>query len=445
MVVLNRVRNLKIYITSHRVHKVWGSPIFFPIIFIMYGVDLEEYLLEGEQIRTGLIKATLICLLITSSIAGLGLYLDIVWHHNIPFESFWSPAHIILYSGVFGSALLLLIASRLEGWNYIFGSVRNIRFLPGLVYPQPLFIAALGTLIVLIAGAIDERWHSILGGGESAYSWPHNLALSGGVILGFAVVSIINSVKTHHKSITMIGWVLLSISFPIVLYRYIGYLVLPYSYIEELVKDPILSGDVAWLEITENILRYNVSANNYIFSPFAFYLMTIIFLYPISTLNLSSSHGIRYRFLEYPILSSILIYIGSRYLFDYIMFSMGYRVLWFTHIAASLIILGLLYDVSRRLLNIGDLYIWIFSVIPSSLIYMLMLGYEPTKTLFGVIGAIFACISSIYITRYILSSIEDLDEKFIVSIIVLVVIIPLVLGSVDSFLRYGVWVFPPTP
>ena len=407
----------------------------------------EKIVGRGElAVGVGVGKAIIALLFASLLVAGLGLYSDLVWHQNTPFESFWTPAHATLYGGMIGVALLLLIAPRVGAWRTIFGGgVRFLRILPRMSYPHPLAIAVLGTATVLVAGALDERWHSILGGGESAYSWPHNLALSGGVILGLAGVSIIDHVKRFSRGLAVFGWIVLSVSWPIVLYRYAGYVRFSYNDLRELVMDEHLAQDPAWLGIMENVIKYNIAGENYLFAPPAIFLVSALFLYVASSIHPLGSGGFSRAVARFPAFSSALIYVLSVLAIDSAIRFMGYRAITPIHVLVSLLAMGLAYDLARRILAGRDLASWAVAIAVGSLIYVWLLSYSFSEALIALLLALAFGVSSIYIGRALLSSIRSLDARFAIYMLILIVAVPLLLGSVDSFLRYEAWFFPPRP
>ena len=408
----------------------------------------EEKIVGRGKLAVGVTvgKAIIAFLFASLLVAGLGLYSDLVWHQNTPFESFWTPAHATLYGGMIGVALLLLIAPRVDAWRTIFGNgVRFLRILPRMSYPHPLAIAVLGTATVLVAGALDERWHSILGGGESAYSWPHNLALSGGVILGLAGVSIIDHVKRFSRGLAVFGWIVLSVSWPIVLYRYAGYVRFSYNDLRELVMDEHLAQDPAWLGIMENVIKYNIAGENYLFAPPAIFLVSALFLYVASSIHPLGSGGFSRAIARFPAFSSALIYVLSVLAIDSAIRFMGYRAITPLHVLVSLLAMGLVYDLARRFLADRDPASWAVAIAVGSLIYVWLLSYSISEALIAVVLALAFGVSSIYIGRALLSSIRSLDARFAIYMLILIIAVPLLLGSVDSFLRYEAWFFPPRP
>jgi hypothetical protein len=108
-----------------------------------------------------------------------GLYLDGWAHNNIPeqIDSFFTPWHLILYSGYAVSAAII-------GITYIFNLRKGYSWLQAL--PRAYMTSLLGALIFAVAGNLDFIWHSLFGFEENveALVSPSHLSLAvGGVMM----------------------------------------------------------------------------------------------------------------------------------------------------------------------------------------------------------------------------------------------------------------------
>lgn len=117
--------------------------------------------------------------LLLATIAGFGW--DRAWHATHPFEDFWSPPHLFIYSalaltaGVFAR---LLYDQQVRG---CFGHPTMTVPLAGKISP-PLFMAAAGLFTVFMAGGADNLWHTSFGLDETGWSFPHAM-LGWGLLL----------------------------------------------------------------------------------------------------------------------------------------------------------------------------------------------------------------------------------------------------------------------
>lgn len=113
---------------------------------------------------------TLVFMLVTM---GIGLSWDRAWHARHPFETFYSPPHLFIYTATIVTILLvagLTFSARLRPW---FGTAFRLRL---FAFPVPgaLVIAAGGLGMLGFAGLVlDTYWHTTFGLDETAWSMPH--------------------------------------------------------------------------------------------------------------------------------------------------------------------------------------------------------------------------------------------------------------------------------
>ena len=122
-------------------------------------------------------------LAITSS--SIGGAWDVSWHRSIGRDTFWTPAHILIYAcgvlaGIVGAWLVL---------NATFGrdeQLRNVSVkIRGLRAPLGVFLAGWGGVAMLTSAPFDNWWHNAYGLDVKIVSPPHTL-----LILGIRAVSI---------------------------------------------------------------------------------------------------------------------------------------------------------------------------------------------------------------------------------------------------------------
>lgn len=115
-------------------------------------------------------------------LVGLGVALqvgaanwDIIWHGLVNVESFFSPPHTALYSGV-GLSLIATVVGIVISIRRKFSSKS-----PYSVYcsiPDPLKLIALGCLVEVFSGQFDNWWHTNFGF-DGLLSPPHLMLISG--------------------------------------------------------------------------------------------------------------------------------------------------------------------------------------------------------------------------------------------------------------------------
>ncbi len=101
----------------------------------------------------------------------LAFYWDEVWHTDKGRDSFWIPAHQMLYGSV--AALLVVVivwAALLRRQGETFAAIAR---------HWPLVLAFTGTAVTLLDAPIDGVWHNVFGRDAVFWSPPHVLAVAG--------------------------------------------------------------------------------------------------------------------------------------------------------------------------------------------------------------------------------------------------------------------------
>jgi hypothetical protein len=122
---------------------------------------------------------------------------DIIWHGVVNVESFFTPPHTVLYSGV-GLSLIATFAG-------ILFSIRQKTLLkkPYSIYykiPNPLKLIALGCLVEVFSGQFDNWWHANFGF-DGLLSPPHLMLISGMLlsILGALIGTHFSEIRKKFK------------------------------------------------------------------------------------------------------------------------------------------------------------------------------------------------------------------------------------------------------
>jgi hypothetical protein len=123
---------------------------------------------------------------------------DIIWHGVVNVESFFTPPHTVLYSGVglsLVSTLVGVIFSIKHG-NHSTGSIFSIHHR----IPAPLKLIILGSLVEVFSGQFDNWWHSNFGF-DGLLSPPHLMLISGMLlsIIGALIGTHLSDSKTKFK------------------------------------------------------------------------------------------------------------------------------------------------------------------------------------------------------------------------------------------------------
>lgn len=116
----------------------------------------------------------------------IGALWDGAWHANNPFDSFWSPPHVFIYTMATLSALTAATLGFDSRLRACFGPGFRVPVLKFEV-PGALAILAGGFAVIGVAGLLDDVWHSSFGLDETGWSTPHSM-LGWGILvamLGF--------------------------------------------------------------------------------------------------------------------------------------------------------------------------------------------------------------------------------------------------------------------
>ena len=131
------------------------------------------------------------CCVLATTFATIGGVWDISWHESIGRDSFWTPAHLLIYlCGVLaglGCGYLILSttfdpASPLRG-----PSVR----LWGFRGPLGAFIAAWGGIAMIVSAPFDNWWHNAYGLDVKVLSPPHVVLILGLLSIRFGTLILI--------------------------------------------------------------------------------------------------------------------------------------------------------------------------------------------------------------------------------------------------------------
>src|SRR5579875_1160502 len=114
---------------------------------------------------------------VTSAMIG-GAW-DVAWHRSIGRDTFWTPAHMMIYlCGVLAGVVGMYLVTRAT-----FGNDRELRAasvsILGLHAPLGVFLAGWGGLAMLTSAPFDNWWHNAYGLDVKIISPPHTLLILG--------------------------------------------------------------------------------------------------------------------------------------------------------------------------------------------------------------------------------------------------------------------------
>lgn len=114
---------------------------------------------------------------------GVGFEWDRRWHATHPFEDFFSPPHLFIYSLHLAATITLAYIAftpRLRQW---FGPTFRLPLVPFPI-PGSIGLAGAGFAVVALAGLFDAIWHTTFGLDETNWSFPHSM-LGWGLFVAF--------------------------------------------------------------------------------------------------------------------------------------------------------------------------------------------------------------------------------------------------------------------
>ncbi|MCW5559924.1 MAG: hypothetical protein KIT22_19065, partial [Verrucomicrobiae bacterium] len=140
-------------------------------------------------------------LVTASACITVGILWDISWHLTIGRDTFWTPAHLMIY---LGGVLAGLVASGLL-WRATVppaaeaheAPLASIRIL-GLRAPLGAWVAAWGGSAMLISAPLDDWWHNAYGLDVRILSPPHALLAAG--MYGVAVGAVLLAAAARNRS-----------------------------------------------------------------------------------------------------------------------------------------------------------------------------------------------------------------------------------------------------
>jgi len=132
-----------------------------------------------EAVKVKTIPWYVWCFFAATISAVIGGVWDISWHKSIGRDSFWTPAHMMIYlCGVLaglGSAYLILSTT----WNQRAPLRDTSVTMWGFRGPLGAFIGAWGGMAMLVSAPFDDWWHSAYGLDVKVLSPPHVVLILG--------------------------------------------------------------------------------------------------------------------------------------------------------------------------------------------------------------------------------------------------------------------------
>jgi len=141
--------------------------------------------------RTAAIPWYVWCLAASVTCNAFGGYWDISWHISIGRDTFWTPAHMMVYL----AGILAGIASGYTILATTFGSSSGSRDTAVSIWrfrgPLGCFMAAWGGIAMLTSAPFDNWWHAAYGLDVKIISLPHSILALGESMISYGAVILI--------------------------------------------------------------------------------------------------------------------------------------------------------------------------------------------------------------------------------------------------------------
>jgi hypothetical protein len=258
--------------------------------------------LKKSNYRTVLsrdVRAYLVIVYLSISI-GVALQIsgsnwDIIWHGIGNVESFFTPPHSVIYSGValaIGSIILCIILFALLEHKKGSNSISLFYFLRPSIIPFSLKLAVIGSILQLTAGPFDFWWHNQFGF-DGLLSPPHSVLASGMLMVALGALIGIYTLKRDNNT-SFFSKVCLAVAFAVFLMVAVGMVLmftLPFSKGQyfDFNPDPLAAVAAASIVIPFLIGLCLFSAARVTSMPFIFTSITAIIMLIQSTTTIISN------------------------------------------------------------------------------------------------------------------------------------------------------------
>jgi hypothetical protein len=220
---------------------------------------------------------------------------DIIWHGIGNVESFFTPPHSVIYSGValaIGSIILAIFLFTVLEQKKGSRSISPLYFLRLSTIPFSLKLAVIGSLLQLTAGPFDFWWHNQFGF-DGLLSPPHSVLASGMLMVALGALIGIYTLK-RDNNILFFSKVCLAIAFAVFLMVAVGMVLmftLPFSKGQyfDFNPDPLAAVAAASIVIPFLIGLCLFSAARVTSMPFIFTSITAIIMLIQSTTTIISN------------------------------------------------------------------------------------------------------------------------------------------------------------
>jgi hypothetical protein len=199
---------------------------------------------------------------------GVGFDWDRRWHTTHPFEDFFSPPHLFIYSMHFAATITLAYIAFTPGLRGWFGPTFRLPLIPFPI-PGAIGLAGAGFGVVALAGVFDAVWHTTFGLDETNWSFPHSM-LGWGLFVAFLGITSCRVALWKWRpigwpSVVVFGFLIAATSAE----RFAGPLATNLSpeVIRYVSRIPVLASEPAFQHTTRIYLAAGIDRSNPLFVP----------------------------------------------------------------------------------------------------------------------------------------------------------------------------------
>lgn len=361
--------------------------------------------------------------------AFAGLIWDHAWHTTTALDAFWSPPHVLLYSGlalVMLTSLSIFVRSVRESLSG--GLVLRVPFLSFPV-PAPLLLLAVGTLAAVLTGMVDQKWHEVLKSAESFYSAPHNFIIVGAMIAAFGIRSGATVLRAGREERNPWAVPALTAAFVVVFMRLFSSFGDTRAEYEARLLNQVLAADPNWVALHRAYLDYNVVADNTLLAP--------LVLVAALVTPLAYAEGLTGK--RWTATRTAAIFAAQLAAMDGIVMAMGFRPLWTSPAVFFILPAALAADLVALRFPRPDLR-WVVAALVFTGAHGALYGFHPAGVALAAVGGLLAGLSGKALSDFVD---RPTAQRLGWGVLLFGILFPVLLGGLDILLRYGTyyWLF----
>ena len=145
---------------------------------------------------------------IASTCIAVGLQWDISWHMTIGRDTFWTPAHMVIYlGGILGGVTSAVLVFKKTFFDKNEGTNSGVRFW-GFTGPMGAWVCIWGAVAMLTSAPFDDWWHNAYGLDVEIISPPHMVLAAGfiALVFGAMLLTLVQQNRSNVSSIKPFSW-----------------------------------------------------------------------------------------------------------------------------------------------------------------------------------------------------------------------------------------------